>query len=658
MFKKILANLPFNPSLVEQINFYSHRLRGEAALRRLGFIMVILSLLVQIVAAQYPAQNSLAASPNDIINGITTKSSLLQAWDNNTGNIRAIYEKFGIKRANIAAIPGEKPNATIKSTSRNWWSTGRLPLTSFGISSTKWGERTVNASGNIVYQRPLRAWDTGPSSSYAAFQGKNQFGVSFWILQTCGNPTFDRPYLPTPPKPKLTVNKTLLTASRVKPGEVVRFRIEYQNEREDSLATGFKLTDNLNPNFEFVSLDDLSSRSGNTLTIKRSGELGYRSSPYVSNLSVKVRANTRNNTIICNSAVISSTQTGNKSSAAPCITVIREPLPKTSPKPTPAPAPVPTPTPSPNPTVAPNPPPPTTATPSGYCVASTSLASGSNREVIIRTEAYVQNGARVVGYLYDIDGNGTFDYRDNTSATPYDKQISNLTAGNHKILVYAEITSDGGPTQQTGPCPTQVIIAEEPRVNLSKAVTNVTQKVSNADGTSVKSGDIIEFKLTTKNVTSSDYRNYQGDDYFGDVLQYAELIDHSELSNQGLVLDSQNHLKWTTLNLKANSSEVKTIRVKIKEIIPSTNSPSSLSPDYNCAISNDYGNEVTMSVDCPIVKTVAQSASTSLPNTGPGTTLAIAGSVAVVAGYLFARSRIMIRELEVIKAEYTLGGGM
>jgi hypothetical protein len=63
-----------------------------------------------------------------------------------------------------------------------------------------------------------------------------------------------------------------------------------------------------------------------------------------------------------------------------------------------------------------------------------------------------------------------------------------------------------------------------------------------------------------------------------------------------------------------------------------------------------------MNVSCPAAKSVEQAAS-ALPNTGPGTTTAIAAVVAVIAGYLFSRSRIMARELLIIRDEYISSGG-
>jgi fimbrial isopeptide formation D2 family protein len=625
MFKKLLANLPFNPSLLDQLSFYSTRLKRETAIRRLGFAFMALALLLQVAATLYPAQKSLAASPNNVLNGLTDKTSLLRAYDNNIGNVKNIYAKFGITHDNLTAISGQKPNAVIRSTDRDFWSAGRLPMSTFGLSSNKWGERSVDSGGATVYERPLHAWDTHGSTSYAAFHGKNQYGQDFWILQNCGNPTFEGPYVPKAPTPKLTVHKTLLTNSVVHPGDTVKFRIEYGNSKADSLATNFSLSDTLNNNLEFVSLGDLSSKNGNTLYINRSGKLGYSATPYISTLSAKVRATAPDHSLICNQAIVNSDQVSGVSEK-PCITVINPK--KTAPPP---------------------------KGPSGYCVATGTLAGGSSSDFTVRTSAYVGSGTQITGYTYDIDSNGSIDSQDKTNQSTYEKQFKGLGSGPHTILVYAQLANSAGAKAQTAACQAQVIVAEDARVNLSKSVTDITQK-RDANGTTVQNGDTLEFKLATRNVTASSYKNYNGQDYFGSVLQYADIADMADLSKQGLSLDANNYLHWNLASLAGGATDTKTVKVTVKNIIPVTNTPSNISPDYNCKITNDYGNEVTMNINCPVVKKL-DAAATQLPNTGPGTSIILGSFAVIFAGYFFSRSRIMAKELAAVRKEYISSGG-
>ncbi len=650
MFKRLIANLPFNPGLYDQVSFYAARMRADASIRRVGFVFIALAFTVQLAAAMYPAEKSLATSPNDILDGLTTKSSILNAWDNNTGNVRAIYRKFGISRENIAAIPSEQPNYTIKTTDRNWWSIGRQPLNNFGISSKNWGERTINAEGNTVYQRPLKAWDNkAQASSYKAWHGINSQGKDFWIMQTCGNATFDGPYLPAAPKPKIVIHKTLLTSTTAHRGDTVKFRLEYQNTAPDSLATNFRLTDSLSSGLDFVSLDGISGRNGNDLFITHGGSLGYSANPIVSTLIAKIKPSASYGSHICNSASATSSETTAYSVEVPCLTVTERPAqPPHSPAPkSPAPASPPPHSPAPK---SPAPSPPT-----GYCSATAQLASTNSRSVVVATTATLSAGAVVTAYSYDLGADGSIDYTDNTAENPHQRTIANLAPGYHKILVYTSISSSGG-TGKTHACPADIKVAEDARVVLTKSVTNLTSHQANANHTTVNSGDQLEFRLTTENVTGTDYLNYKGQDYFGSVLQYADITNTGELAVQGVNITPDQNLVWTTAKLKAHSSEVKVIKVKVKNLVPSTNSPSKVSPNYNCTINNSYGTEVTMNVDCPIVKQ-AEVAAASLPNTGPGTSVLIGALAVVGAGYLFARSRLLAKELAIVQYNHVSTGG-
>lgn len=672
MFGKLVANLPFNPGMVSQVSFYAKRLHHEKSVRSVGFVLVALSLVVQLFAALYPAQKSLAASPNHILNGVSDKASLLSAWDSNTGNVRAIYGRFGVSRANIAAMAGQKPNATINSIANDYWSIGRLPLTNFGISGINWGERTVDISGNIVYQRPLHAWDTGASSSYKAFHGQNQYGKDFWILQDCANLTFVGAYIPNEPKPKLEIHKSLLTPAVTAPGAIVKFRVDYQNTVNESLATDFNVSDSLDANFDFVgSTPGVDSRNGNILIIDHGKKLGYTPTAYSHELSVKVKPGVKDGTVICNQALASSSQSSDKSEKR-CVTVVikctiagKENLSSTDSRCVQPPS-------KPclsNSSLNANDPlcgqcpagqtkqsdgsckEPVAA---GYCVAASSFAGTSNRSFVIRTSAYVKNTTKVEGYSYDIDADGTVDASVKTADTVFDKSFGPLPPGHHDITVKALLSNNSENKLQVE-CKTDVTISEDARVIQSKSVSDDTQSQVDASGQKVKNGDVLTFTLKTQNVTQTDYPGFAGQDYFGDVLDYADFTDASELSKQGLTLDANRYLHWQE-TIKANSTSIKTIHVKIKDVIPTTNRPSGASDDYDCVISNKYGNEVTMTVGCPLIKNIDQ-VSTKLPNTGPGANLAVGFGITVIAGYFFSRSRLLAKELDIIKGNYAGAGG-
>ena len=63
MFKKLVANLPFNPSLITQVGFYSDRLRQEKGVRRMSFVFMALAMAVQSLAVISPPEKSLSSNP-------------------------------------------------------------------------------------------------------------------------------------------------------------------------------------------------------------------------------------------------------------------------------------------------------------------------------------------------------------------------------------------------------------------------------------------------------------------------------------------------------------------------------------------------------------------------------------------------------------------
>lgn len=286
-----------------------------------------------------------------------------------------------------------------------------------------------------------------------------------------------------------------------------------------------------------------------------------------------------------------------------------------------------------------------------YCSASASLVPGSTTDVSVTTGVF--NGLPPAAYQYDVDANGSVDFSIYTAQNPYTHTFTGLGMGTHTILVNVLLRSP--PKYNNGiyhftTCQTQITInpPEQAKVVTSKSVSDTTQGLADANGHTAKAGDELVFKLTTQNVTSSDFKNYSGRDNFASVLQYAAAPNQSELSNQAINLDANGFLNWTTLNLKAHTTEVKTVTVRVKDSLPAKTA-------NNCVITNSYGNQVIVVLACPTPTTPTEppptvsqhinKVATKLPNTGPGTTVAIAFFVSTIAGYFLSRSRIMAQEL-------------
>ncbi|MDZ7785786.1 MAG: hypothetical protein U5L95_01540 [Candidatus Saccharibacteria bacterium] len=201
MFRKLVSNLPFNPSILGEIAFYYGRLKQEEKLRRLGVVMVVLSMFVQLFAVISPPEPTLAASSNDIIHGgFDTRT---QAWLmclDETRDFQRILSYYGVDCGTL----GKAETVWIKSTDYN------KQLDSMGRESrgsvvTRTGKQTdeypVSIANTTYFMRNLWAFDSGSHSTYKVLKMTNKHGDTVFVLYNCGNIVTDGKYSPPPPPP-------------------------------------------------------------------------------------------------------------------------------------------------------------------------------------------------------------------------------------------------------------------------------------------------------------------------------------------------------------------------------------------------------------------------------------------------------------------------
>lgn len=188
MFRKIISNLPFSPSLVGQLGFYASRLKREEATRRLGLIFTALALVVQSFAVFQAPESANAASSQDILyGGFSTKEQMIQAYDSNKQNFKDLLTAVGITRAELVATKLETVN------SKNVpYSFGRNPTFSYAQGEREYTFPIAGGGQSTVRYHPLALWDTLPytkqnGSAYQAYGTRSAQAGYFWILLNCGN---------------------------------------------------------------------------------------------------------------------------------------------------------------------------------------------------------------------------------------------------------------------------------------------------------------------------------------------------------------------------------------------------------------------------------------------------------------------------------------
>lgn len=656
MFKKLISNLPFNPSLVSQVSFYAKRVHEEASVRRMGFGLIALAMFIQMFAVIAPPEKSLAASDNHIINGLRTRTDILSAWDRKGSDIPSIYGKFGLTRADIEKLP-LNPNTTIRSDSSDWWTIGRNSLSNYGNVKDQYkvSEIALNTGPVTVYMRQLRAWDiVNKYNTYRAFTGKKADGTQFWILVDCGNYTQIGKYAPK--KPTLDIRKSVVgTNTAMKPGDTFTYRIEYRNRTQDSLAENAMLHDA----FDFSSFD-IVNPTNLTLVDNRLrqgvGSLSYSSNYKVLDITVRLKNPFPNyGGKVCNTAKISSTNADDALSGPACVTVT-----------TPCPY---------NPAIDinnPNCKPPVppknpckynpdvkeddaTCKPAVlYCSLVDTYLDKTKREATFKTTVTSTNEklTQVHSYTYDFGDGSKAVTVDSKAYTNTTKHIYAAGAYTAKVTISGSITGVDGKQQVS--CSSPIEFDGDKPFGEIKTVKNITQKLEGdkAVGAKVNAGDVLEYALVTSNTQDFERKNYVVVDYVGDILDYAT-VDTAFLKTQGGTFDeATKKISFTLASVAAKSDVSKLFRVTLKNPIPATNKPSSVSGTYDCKIANKYGNELTMNVSCPVIKGVE-----NLPNTGPGTSLIIGFTITTIVGYFFARARLMSKELAIIRSEYAPTGG-
>jgi uncharacterized repeat protein (TIGR01451 family) len=175
-------------------------------------------------------------------------------------------------------------------------------------------------------------------------------------------------------------------------------------------------------------------------------------------------------------------------------------------------------------------------------------------------------------------------------------------------------------------------------INIHKTAANQTQSLPDANNSTARPGDVITYTLFAKNTGKIIVRSYVFQENLSDVLDYATVTNA-----HGGSLSADNIISWPKLNIPAGQTVSVQITVQVKNPLPSTPASTSDPGHFDMIMTNVYGNTININLPAPTVKAVETTAA-SLPNTGPGAGLVIAGLITVAAAYFYARARLLAKE--------------
>lgn len=631
MFQKLLSNLPFNPSLIGRVTFYTNRLRKETFVRRLGVFFIVAAMGLQLVAIIAPAEPSLAASANDIKYGGFSSKQQITDYCRTNGEFATILNHFGVSCGSLDAA--EVGTVHSDHYDGQLYSMGRMP---YG----KAGETAVDIPGaGRYYMRYLSSWDApGTTSTYQSLNGTRADGTPFMILFNCGNLTIVGPPVAPPPK-VISCNNLFMSVpassrvpvgtkvniwgqasgSGIGPNELVDMHYEYVTDQAQLLGTataigvpfsGGLATDGTQREFTMSSPGHYFFR----LFIRYDGgtQEGVRSFACLKDIYVDVAPPPPVKEVEC-SALITSFGDKQKILTGTTVTVRGQ-------------------------------------------ASGRHVPDGDKVDMIYD---YVDSSNKVQGTQ---KASGVA-FKDNAAqdTTPHSFKLDK--AGTYKFRLAVKYDNKDASGNQTGNCIKEVIVqppCEKSKTNdeteciiLNKKATNDTQNIPDANNTVARPGDVVTYTLQAKNTSkTTTVKKFVVEEDINDILEYADVVDlHQGVKNE------KNIVTWPATDVKPEQTIEKQITIRIKNPLPQTPQSTSNPGSFDMTMTNVYGDTVTIKLPPNVPKTTEQVTKT-LPNTGPGETMIVGFVVTIIVGYFFARSRLMVKELDLVRADYAVSGGV
>lgn len=212
---------------------------------------------------------------------------------------------------------------------------------------------------------------------------------------------------------------------------------------------------------------------------------------------------------------------------------------------------------------------------------------------------------------------------------------------------------------KTEPCPgNPALKIDDPNckgeIVQAKSARNASQ--GNVDATTVvaKTNDKITYILNVHNTGLAPI-DATVVEKIDDVTEYANVIDAG-----GAIKSTDNETKialltWPKVTLKAGEKITRMFTVQVMSQVPAMGKGVSNPTSYDCRMMNTFGNNVTISVDCPVQKEVVETVAEQLPHTGPTENMVVAGAVLAIVAFFYARARQLKTEVRLIRRDFNTG---
>lgn len=187
MFRRLISNLPFNPSLINQVGFYARRIRRETIIRRMGLFILISAMVVQLFGVISPPEPTLALSANDLIpGGYRNQTQAINHCRDNDHEYKDILIRFEITCEDIQSAKNEEVKAN--QNNNKLYVIGRKPLgQNHPQNNQSTDETAIKVQSKNYYGRRLHSQDDNDSKTYATLGGRSKSGHQYYLIMANGN---------------------------------------------------------------------------------------------------------------------------------------------------------------------------------------------------------------------------------------------------------------------------------------------------------------------------------------------------------------------------------------------------------------------------------------------------------------------------------------
>lgn len=634
MFRKLVSSLPFSPALVGQLGFYIRRLHKEEVTRRLGLIFTVMAVIMQSFTVFTPPEQALASSTSDVIKGgVSSVQQILNAYDTPGGDFKSLMNYMGITRAELASLSGQVKYICSNDDNKSWISFGRNHHYSAAEGELIHNVPNQNGSYSVFYSVPLYRFDSvnNTVNCYDSYVGQSASAGTFAIMRKCGNVQIKKNIQKFP--------KGHFVAASC---ESVQGYAYDERQLDQQVKVNLFFGGPPGKGKQFGPLN--ASQAAPSTPIGGSHGFSFTVPDEYKKLATTTD-----------------------------VWAVLVPLPGWN-----------------QATVQFD----NTVQIPGNCTPTEQpFASCTNLDVIpvSRTKAKLSahtttnSLAKVTGY--------TFVVKDKSGKKVYEKSISSdstavmsdiidlVNSGDYTALVVVHTTigdrsgsdceapftvnsaekcpyiNSGDLTKEDAnckPCPydKNLWINDKGcviKIGQSKEASNLTRKISNANGTLAYASDRIQYAIYTTNVGDSEITASISDN-LADIPEYARVID----SGGGRFDDKSNLISWGDVKIAPRQTDVRHFTIQVADSISSKPRGANNPAAYDCVLTNSYGNTIDIKVDCPQIKGIETTVK-SIPPTGPGENIVFGTILLMVVAYFYARSRQMKHEAVLIRKDYSTG---